>query len=64
MVYWAAIVLVLAFAGTAFNIIMGTHMALILQDLLLFLISLGMLIRIRYMNRKGEKETLERKLTE
>jgi hypothetical protein len=64
MVYWATIVLLLAFAGTAMDIAMGSHMALILNDIVLFLVALGMLIRIRYMNKRGEKEILEQKLAE
>ncbi len=64
MTYWAMIVLVLAFYGATLNIIVGSRMELILQDVLLFLISLGMLIRIRYMTNKGDKEKLEKQLTE
>ncbi|MCK5542268.1 MAG: hypothetical protein KAI40_06215 [Desulfobacterales bacterium] len=64
MTYWAIIVLVLAFYGATLNIIVGSRMELILQDILLFLISLGMLIRIRYMTKKGDKEKLEKQLTD
>ena len=61
MTYWAAIVLILAFAGATINILQGTRMELILHDILLFLISLGMLIRIRYMTKKGTREKLEQR---
>ena len=64
MTYWAIIVLVLASYGATLNIMVGSRMELILQDVLLFLISLGMLIRIRYMTNKGDKEKLEKQLSE
>ena len=64
MTYWALVVLVLAFSGATFNIIKGTPMELVLHDIVMFLISLGMLIRIRYMTKKGEKEKLEKQLSE
>jgi len=64
MVYWAIVVLLLAFSGTTINILMGSHMVLILHDIILFLLALGMLIRIRYMNKKGEKEMLTKQLAE
>ncbi len=64
MTYWAAIILALAFYGATLNVILGRQMELILQDVLLVLISLGMLIRIRYMTKKGDKEKLEKQLTE
>ncbi|MCK5096622.1 MAG: hypothetical protein KAR45_00885 [Desulfobacteraceae bacterium] len=64
MTYWALVVLILAFAGATFNIIKGTPMELILHDIVMFLISLGMLIRIRYMTKKGTREKLEQRLSE
>ncbi len=64
MTYWAIIVLVLAVLGATLNIIMGTPMQLILHDIVLFLVSLGMLIRIRYKAKKGEKEKVEEDSTE
>ncbi len=63
MVYWSIVVLLLAFTGTIMNILMNSHMALILNDIILFLVALGMLIRIRHMNKKGEKEELQQKIT-
>ena len=63
MIYWSIVVLALAFTGTIMNILMNSHMALILNDIILFLVALGMLIRIRYMNKKGEKEKLQQKIT-
>ena len=64
MTYWAIIVLILASYGATLNIMVGSRMELILQDVLLFLISLGMLIRIRYMTKKGDKEKLAKQLSE
>ena len=63
MFYWSIVVLLLAFAGAIMNILMGSHMALILNDVILFLVALGMLLRIRYMNKKGEKEELQQRIT-
>jgi hypothetical protein len=64
MTYWTIIILMLAFYGVVLNIIVGSRMDLILQDIILLLVALGMLIRIRYMTNKGDKEKLEKKLTE
>lgn len=58
MFQWAVIVLVLAFAGVILNLFSGTRWELTLHDIILFLISLGMLFRIRFMAKKGEKEKL------
>jgi len=55
---WAAIVLLLALLGTILNIIMGTPIQLILHDSILFLVALGILVRIRFKTREGEKEKL------
>jgi hypothetical protein len=55
---WAAIVLVLALLGTILNLIMGTPVQLILHDSILFLVALGILVRIRFKTREGEKEKL------
>ncbi len=64
MTYLAIIVLALAVVGATINIIMGTRMELILHDIILFLISIGMLIRIRYKTKKSEKEKPEKEQTE
>jgi hypothetical protein len=55
---WAAIVLVLALLGTILNLIMGTPIQLILHDSILFLVALGILVRIKFKTREGEKEKL------
>ena len=55
---WAAIVLVLALLGTILNLTMGTPVQLILHDSILFLVALGILVRIRFKTREGEKEKL------
>jgi len=55
---WAAIVLVLALLGTILNLIMRTPIHLILHDSILFLLALGILVRIRLKTREGEKEKL------
>ena len=56
MIQWAIIVMVLAFAGAAVNIYLGTPMERLLHDVMLFLISLGMLFRIKYKVKKGDRE--------
>jgi len=55
---WAAIVLLLALLGTILNLIMGTPIQLILHDSILFLVALGILVRIKFKTREGEKEKL------
>ena len=55
---WAAIVLVLALLGTILNIMMGTPFHLMLHDSILFLVALGILVRIRFKTLEGEKEKL------
>jgi hypothetical protein len=55
---WAVIVLVLALLGTILNLTMGTPVQLILHDSILFLVALGILVRIRFKTREGEKEKL------
>lgn len=62
MEIWAGIVLVLALVGTVLNLIIGTPIQFMLHDILLFLITLGMLIRIRYKIKEGEKENLRKEL--
>ena len=64
MVIWAAIVLLLALLGTVVNLIMGTPLKLLLHDIILFLVTLGVLVRIRYKTKEGEKEQLRQKVTE
>lgn len=62
MEIWAGIVLLLALVGTVINLIIGTPVQFVLHDILLFLITLGMLVRIRYKIKEGEKEKLRKEL--
>lgn len=62
MEIWAGIVLLLALVGTVLNLIIGTPIQFILHDILLFLITLGILVRIRYKIKEGEKEKLRKEL--
>ena len=64
MTLWAAVVLILALAGTVINLTMGTAVKLVLHDIILFLLALGILMRIRYKAKEGEKEMLQKKLDE
>jgi hypothetical protein len=59
MEIWAAIILILALLGTVFNLIMGASFQMLLYDHMLFLISLGILMRIRLKSQEGEKERLQ-----
>ncbi len=56
---WAAIVLILALAGTILKLIMGTPTELLLHDNILFFLALGILVRIRFKTQQGEKERLQ-----
>lgn len=64
MEIWAGIVLLLALVGTVINLLIGTPVQLLLHDILLFLITLGILVRIRYKRKEGEKERLRKELQE
>lgn len=55
MIYWAIIIMVLAAIGAALNIILGTPMERILHDIVLFLVAIGMLIRVRYKSKEDKK---------
>ena len=64
MVVWSVVVMFLALVGIISNYIWGMPLKLPLHDIILFLIALGLLIRIRYKQREGEKEKLQEKLKE
>lgn len=64
MEIWAGIVLLLALVGTVLNLLIGTPVQLVLHDILLFLITLGILVRIRYKRKEGEKERLIQRIAE
>ncbi len=56
MTLWAAIVLFLAYTGTMLNLIFNTPPKLVLHDILLFLIALGVLVRIKFETKDGENK--------
>ncbi len=62
MTLWAAVILILALFGTVTNLWFGTPVKLVLHDIMLFLVSLGMLVRIRYKSAEAEKERLKTEL--
>jgi hypothetical protein len=64
MTLWAGVVLLLALIGTVINLTMGTPVKRVLHDVLLFLLAIGILVRIRYKAKEGEKEALKKKLEE
>ena len=59
MTLWAAVVLLLALVGTTLNILLGTPFERYLHDIILFLITLGILIRIRHQKKTAEKGTTQ-----
>ena len=63
MKLWAFIVFILALGGTIFNLVMGTPVKLVFHDILLLFVALGILVRIRYKTKEGEKESLEKKIS-
>jgi len=64
MVAWTIIVMVLAFIGIITNLLLGTLLKVPLHDILLFLIALGILVRIKSKAREAEKEKLQQKVDE
>jgi Mg2+/citrate symporter len=59
---WAAVVLALALIGTVWNLLLGTPISRLFHDILLFLIALGILVRIQYKTKEGEKEKLQQQV--
>jgi hypothetical protein len=57
MKIWVFIILVFALAGLILNIVKGAPMELMLvKDIVLLLITLGMLVRISYKTKQGDRE--------
>lgn len=57
MKIWVFIILVFALAGLILNVVQGAPMEIMLtKDIILLLITLGMLVRINYKTRQGERE--------
>ena len=59
MTLWAAVVLILALVGTTMNLLLGTPFERLLHDIALFLLALGILVRIQYQRKKAEEETTQ-----
>lgn len=54
---WVFIILVFALVGLILNIVKGAPIELMLvKDIILLLITLGMLVRISYKTRQGDRE--------
>ncbi|GAG09262.1 unnamed protein product [marine sediment metagenome] len=64
MTYWAIIVLVVAALGVIYNVLEGTPMERVLHDVVIFLIGLGMLIRVRFKTKQAEKRDKEKESTD
>jgi len=62
MAIWTIIVLVLAFIGVITNLLWGNIIKIPFHDIVLFLIALGILVRIKYKTKEAEKETLKQKV--
>ncbi len=62
MKVWVFIVLLFSLVGLALSIIKGAPMELMMvKDIILLLITLGMLVRISYKTKQGEREKGEKK---
>ena len=64
MLAWTTVVLGLAFFGLIVNYLWGTPLKLSLHDIVIFLLALGMLVRIRYKTKEAEKEKLQQTIDE
>jgi len=64
MLAWTIVVLVLASVGLMVNYLWGTPLKLSLHDIIIFLLALGILVRIRYKVKEGEKEKLQQTIDE
>jgi hypothetical protein len=64
MVVWTIVILGLAFVGLIVNYVWGTPLKLSLHDIVIFLVALGILVRIRYKTKEGEKEKLQQTIDE
>lgn len=63
MKIWAAIILAIALILSIINLLKGFKTGETnLQDIVLFLIALGVLVRIRFKTKEGEKEKLKKQL--
>ena len=60
MTIWAAVILVIALILAILNLLQGFQTGKSnLQDIILFLVALGVLVRIRFKTQEGEKEKLK-----
>ncbi len=64
MIVWTIIVMVLALIGIITNLLWGNIIKVPFHDIILFLVALGILVRIRYKSKDAEKEKLQEKVTE
>lgn len=64
MVVWSVIILCLALIGIITNLLWGMPYKVSWNDVVIFLVALGILIRIRFKTKKAEKEKLQQKIIE
>lgn len=63
MTIWAVVILAIALILSIVNLLKSLQTGEInLQDIVLFLVALGVLVRIRFKTKEGEKEKLKEKL--
>ena len=64
MLTWTIIVLVLAVIGLCVNYLFKVPIQVSLDEIVLFLVALGILVRIRFKTKEGEKERLKQTIDE
>ena len=64
MVIWTIIVMVMALVGIITNLFWGNAIKVPFQDIILFLVALGILVRIRNKSKEAEKEKLQEKVAD
>ena len=64
MIIWTIIVLVFAVVGLCMNYLFQAPLEVSLNDMILFLLALGILVRIRVKTKEGEKERLQQTIDE
>ena len=64
MVVWSIVILFLAITGVVANLLWGMPLKTSFNDVIIFLVALGILIRIRYKTKLAEKEKLQLKIKE
>ena len=64
MTLWVTVLLLVAYLAGILGLKTGAPAEMLLHNMVLFLIPLGMLVRIRFKSKQGEKERLQQKVEE